>query len=197
MEHLLLVLTGKTASGKDTIMRQILNKFPSFKRVVSTTSRAIRPGEKEGIDYKFLTVDQFKGKINSGQLLEYVEYGGNFYGTEKEELNKLSTSSLIWRIDPSRAGEARDFIKRSYQQNKAEQLIKALTVIYITTSEEVILQRLKNRHLSEVEIDKRRSDDIKIWEENKNNYDFVVENVPGKLGDTISQVVKIIESHGL
>lgn len=191
---MLIVLTGKTASGKDTIMKHLLNSFPHYQRVISTTSRTPRPGEKDGIDYKFVSVDQFKEKIDHGQLLEYVQYGGNFYGTEKTELEKIKQSGLIWRIDPSRAGEARDFIKRSYAKDLAKQLIEKVVVFYITTSDEVILERLKRRNLTESEIEKRMSDDAQIWQENKDNYDHLIENVPGKLDQTIDKIITVIEN---
>lgn len=193
---MLIVLTGKTASGKDTIMRQLLSKFANLKRVISTTSRSIRDGEKNEIDYKFITSDQFKEKINSGEFVEFVEYGGNFYGTEKTELEKAQHSDLIWRIDPSRAGEVRNFIKRAYPQDQAENLIKRVIVFYITTSDDVILERLKRRNLTQEEIEKRMADDKEIWQENENNYDFIIENTSGKLNETIDKIISIITAHG-
>lgn len=190
-----IVLTGKTASGKDTIMRHLLSRFPQLKRIISTTSRSIRDGEKNGVDYKFITSNQFKEKINSGEFLEYVEYGGNFYGTEKTELEKSQQSDLIWRIDPSRAGEVREFIKRAYPEDQAEKLAQRVMVFYITTSDEVILERLKRRKLSGEEIEKRMSDDKKIWLENQNNYDFIIDNTSGKLDETIDKIISIITAH--
>lgn len=188
----LIVLTGKTASGKDTIVKQILNTFPQMIRVVTTTSRTPRPNEIDGIDYHFLSREQFELKKNSGELIEYVEYGGNFYGTEKKEISNSLGKDIIWRIDPSRAAEARSFIKRAFSPETAERLINIVKVIYITTSDEVVLQRLKSRNLSEEEIQKRIADDKKIWESNKGNYDYVVENIPGNLSRAVNKILEII-----
>lgn len=192
---ILIVLTGRTASGKDTIQTSLLSRYPTLKRVVTTTSRRIRPGERDGIDYHFLTAEEFKRKIATGDFLEYVEYGGNFYGTTKVELANALKQDTIWRIDPSRAGKIREFIKRSFPKDLAEQLIKRVLVIYITVSDEVVLERLGKRNLSEEEIDKRMADDAAIWQEFGKNYDYVIENVPGKLDQTIEKIVHIIETH--
>lgn len=182
---MLIVLTGKTASGKDTIKAKLLSENPSLKKVITTTSRSPRNGEINNVDYHFLTKEDFLSKVASGEFAEHVEYGGNLYGTFKTELQQALSSNVLWRIDPSRAGEVRDFLKR-------QNLDIECVVIYITVSDEVVLQRLKQRGLSEEEIQKRMADDKKIWEENKNNYDYVVENIPGKLSETFDKIAKII-----
>src|SRR5438874_2601266 len=105
---MLLVLTGKTASGKDTIKAKLLEKFPNFASVITTTSRAPRSGEVEERDYHFLSREEFEEKVKAGDFAEHVEYGGNLYGTYKTELERGLNSDVLWRIDPSRAGEIRD-----------------------------------------------------------------------------------------
>lgn len=192
---MLIVLTGKTASGKDTIIKRILLRFPHMSKVLTTTSRPIRAGEEDGLDYLFLTKKQFEEDLNQGDFLEYVEYGGNLYGTQKAQLSQVFGKDLIWKIDPSRAGEVRGFIKRSYPENEANELIKKILVIYITVDDQVVLQRLKKRGLSDLEIQKRMTDDGKIWQKFQNSYDFVVENIPGKLSMTVNKIVRIIENH--
>ena len=180
---MLIVLTGKTASGKDTVMTKLLLKYPKSERIISTTSRELRQGEKNGIDYKFISREEFEKKIKSGDFLEYVEYGGNLYGTEKSQIEKSKFLTVFWRIDPSMAGKVKDLIKN----------IKLL-VIYLTVSDEVVLQRLKRRHLGDAEINKRLSDDKNMWSQYKNTYDFVVENIPGQLENTVAGIAKIIDN---
>lgn len=190
---LLIVLTGKTASGKDTIKSALLSKYPNLKKVITTTSRTPRDGEINDIDYHFLTRDEFEQKVKSGEFAEYVEYGGNLYGTYKSELEEALNSDILWRIDPSRAGEAREFLRRAFPARIAEELVSNVIVFYITVPDRVVLERLSKRGIPEREIQKRMEDDIKIWQRYKNNYDFVVENVSGKLDETISKIVKILE----
>lgn len=191
---MLIILTGKTASGKDTIKSVILGKYKNLKRVITTTSRSLRVGERNGFDYHFLTRSEFEEKIRRGEFAEYVKYGGNLYGTEKEELTKALTVDTLWKIDPSRAGEIRDFLRRTYPKDIAEGLTKQVVVIYIAATDEVILERLKRRDLTGQEIQKRMQDDWEIWQQNKKNYDFVVENVSGQLDKTIDKVIQIIEN---
>lgn len=178
--HLLIVLTGKTASGKDTIMAKLLERFTDFRRVITTTSRTPRDGEKNGVDYNFISKEDFKKRIEEGDFIEYVEYGGNLYGTEKNRL--ISDNSLIWRIDPSRAGQIKDLIKA-----------KKILVIYLTVDDSVVLSRLAERGLSQEEIDRRMQEDKDFWEKYKGSYDFVIENVPGKLDETLDKITQILE----
>lgn len=192
---MLIVLSGKTASGKDAIKSQLLEKFPNLKKVITTTSRTPREGEQDGVDYHFLTRDEFEKKIESGDFAEYVEYGGNLYGTYKTELEQALNEDTLWRIDPSRAGEVRDFLKRAFPIEISEELIKKVLVIYINASDDIILERLRKRNLSEEEIEKRMQDDANIWQKYKDNYDFVVENIPGRLEQAVERITSIVEGY--
>lgn len=192
---MLIILTGKTASGKDTIRSAIFKKFPSLKKVITVTSRALRRNDVRGVDYHFVTRDEFETRVKGGDFAEYVEYGGNLYGTLKKDLESALKQDTLWKIDPSRAGEIRNFIKRLFSPGVASELIKRVMVIYISTPDDVILERLKKRGLSETEIQKRMSDDREIWNQYKESYDFVIDNVPGKLDETIKQITAIIQNH--
>lgn len=180
---MLLVLTGKTASGKDTVLAKLCQQYPDLRKIITTTSRKIREGEQNGVDYYFITEEDFKKKIDKGDFVEFVEYGGNLYGTEKKELEVALNQNSIWKIDPSGAGKVRDIIKD-----------KKVLVIYITSPEDVILQRLKERNLSEDEIDSRMADDEAFFQEFQDKYDYIIENVPGKLDETVDKIVKIVEN---
>jgi len=192
--NLLIVLSGKTASGKDTIIERLLSGYPSIRKIITTTTRIPRNEEKAGIDYKFITEEEFKRKINEGDFLEYVEYGGNFYGTEKPQILLALDESVIWKIDPSRSGEIRQFVEKAFSPPIASQLLRNLLVIYLTVDDETILQRLKQRGLPEKEINLRIEEDKLYWERYKDKYDYVIENVPGKLDETVSQISRIIEA---
>ena len=171
-----------------------MGKFPALKRVITTTSRLPRHGEEEGVDYYFLPRDEFLKKVKIGDFAEYVEYGGNLYGTYKKELEQAINGDTLWKIDPSRAGEVREFLKRSFSPDVYGKLLDKVLVIYIVVSDDVVLQRLKKRDLSDTEIEKRMDDDAKIWNQYRNSYDFVVENETGKLDETIDKIVDVIDS---
>lgn len=178
----ILILTGKTASGKDTLMHRLLQIYPHFKKVITTTSRALREGEKDGQDYFFISREEFQNKIQNDDFIEYVEYAGNLYGTDKKALNQ--ESDLIWRIDPSRAGQIKEQIKD-----------KKVIVVYLTTDDDVVLKRLKERGLSNAEIEARMREDKLFWDTYKDKYDYVVENIPGQLEKTLDKIRQIIENH--
>lgn len=192
--NILVVLTGKTASGKDTVASRLQIRFPDFKKVLTTTSRLPRNGETEGIDYNFITEDDFRQKISEGEFLEHVCYGGNFYGTQQTQITGNLNNNLIWRIDPSRAGQVRELIRNSFDPKTAEDLFKKVVVIYLTVNDEVALERLNKRKLKNEEIERRMYEDRKFWQKHKDNYDFVIENIPGKLDQTVDKIVSIIEN---
>lgn len=185
---MLLILTGKTASGKDTILGRLLRKYPNLRKVVTTTSRKPRQGEKIDLDYHFITRDEFQQKKDRGEFIEFVDYGGKLYGTTKTELADLGKIDLIWRIDPSRAANIRELITENVLADRP-------IVIYVSASDDVIIQRLKKRGLPPKEIKKRMKQDAKDWDQYKSSYDHVVENPPGKLEETIKEIIQIIEAH--
>lgn len=85
----LIVITGPSGVGKGTIVRSLLQRHPQLCLSISTTTRSPRPGEVEGIDYYFTTLDQFKAAIAESEFLEWAEYAGNYYGTPKTKVQKL------------------------------------------------------------------------------------------------------------
>lgn len=195
MNKVFLVLTGKTASGKDTVMAKILSQYPQFKRIITTTSRPLREGEIDKIDYHFISDETFRQKIANEEFLEYVEYGGNLYGTEKAQIAQALEYSIIWRIDPSRAGQVEQFIVSSFTPTFANQILNELLVIYLIVDDDTILKRLRMRGLPDSEINLRLNEDKLYWDRYKDVYEFVVENVPGKLDQTVFQICQIINTH--
>lgn len=85
----IVALIGKAGSGKDTIMRRIIEQYPNqFHEIVSCTTRPPREGEQDGINYHFLTVKQFTQKVLNGDMLEATEFNGWHYGTALSDLSK-------------------------------------------------------------------------------------------------------------
>ena len=80
----LIVISGPSGCGKDTVVKEVLKTNPNAWLSVSCTSRKPRPGEVNGKDYFFLSRDEFEKKIADGDLLEYAEYAENYYGTPKD-----------------------------------------------------------------------------------------------------------------
>ena len=78
---LLIVVSGPAGSGKGTVLAELLGKNDGFCYSVSATTRAPRPGERDGVNYFFLTRAEFEKRIAEGRMLEHTEYVGNYYGT--------------------------------------------------------------------------------------------------------------------
>ncbi|CAD24995.2 GUANYLATE KINASE [Encephalitozoon cuniculi GB-M1] len=89
-----LVLTGPSGSGKSTIISHVLSKFP-FEFSVSHTTRAPRNGEVNGKDYFFVTTEEFESMVERQELLEYIQYNGNYYGTAAAQLRNPSKTVIL------------------------------------------------------------------------------------------------------
>ena len=78
------VVSGPSGVGKSTVLKALLEKRPDLYFSVSFTTRAPREGEQDGVNYHFVTREEFQARIGRGEFLEYAEYVGNFYGTPKK-----------------------------------------------------------------------------------------------------------------
>ena len=82
----LIVISGPSGAGKDTIINKVVEDEKNIWISVSATSRQIRPGEKEGVNYFFFSKEEFEEKIKDNYFLEYAKYAENYYGTPKEKI---------------------------------------------------------------------------------------------------------------
>lgn len=98
---LLIVISGPSGAGKGTICKSLLSKHPELNLSVSATTRSPRQGEVEGINYYFMTKDDFKEKIKDGDFLEYAEVYDNYYGTPKSNVEEILNQGkdVILEID--------------------------------------------------------------------------------------------------
>lgn len=109
-QGLLIVISGPSGAGKGTICRALLEFNPNVELSVSVTTRAPRPGEKEGVNYFFRTIDEFKKMIDDGEFLEYAEVYGNYYGTPKSYVRDrlMAGRDVILEIDIQGALKIKD-----------------------------------------------------------------------------------------
>lgn len=98
---LLLVISGPSGSGKTTLCERLGREFPDVRRFVTTTTRAPRPGEQEGVDYYFLSRAEFERRAAAGAFLEYAQVSGNLYGTERSRVEQQLAAGhdLLLNID--------------------------------------------------------------------------------------------------
>jgi guanylate kinase len=82
------VITGPSGVGKGTLIRGLRERVPGLALSVSATTRAPRPGERHGVDYHFLTPEEFEQRVQAGDFVEHASYSGNRYGTLRSELER-------------------------------------------------------------------------------------------------------------
>lgn len=179
----IFILTGPAGAGEDSVIKG-LNKYLKLDKIVTTTSRSMRPEDEEGVSYYFISKEEFKKRIRENKFFEYaLEDNGNYYGGTYEELERAKKSDVpvIWKIDYKGV-------------INAKKLLPNVKSIYLYISPELIEKRLKNRGDSP-EIIKSRVAYAKGWYESEHLFDFKVENKEGKLEETIQKVAEIIRKN--
>jgi guanylate kinase len=103
------VITGPSGVGKGTLIRGLLERVPELELSVSATTRAPRPGEQAGVDYHFLTPEEFDRRVAAGDFLEHATYSGNRYGTLRSELERRlrSGAGVVLEIEVQGARHVR------------------------------------------------------------------------------------------
>lgn len=163
---LLIVVTGPSAVGKGTICRALLQEVPDIRFSVSCTTRKARPGETHGVEYFFVTHEEFRRKIERGELLEYAEVYGNYYGTPREYVEQVTEAGhdIILDIDMVGARAVR------------EKYPGAVSVFVIPPSMEALRQRIIGRGTESEEAVQRRLAEAPRWIEEGLTYDYVIVN---------------------
>jgi guanylate kinase len=109
MSAKVFVITGPSGVGKGTLIRRLLERVPGLALSVSATTREPREGEEDGVDYHFLTEDQFQERIDDKDFLEFATYSGNHYGTLNSELDRCLEKgrSVVLEIEVQGAQQVR------------------------------------------------------------------------------------------
>ncbi len=183
---LLVVVSAPSGCGKDTVVSRILDimKDDAFLSV-SMTTRNMRPSETDGVDYHFVTVDEFKQNIKKGEMLEYAQYGENFYGTPVSPVRKnLEEGKTVFLIIEVVGGEN---VKKLFPDAKK--------IFIIPPSLEVLEARLRGRATDSDEAIRARLRIAETELQRAYEYDYIVEN--DILEDAVNDVMSIIKAEKL
>ena len=180
---LLIVISGPAGSGKGTVNSHLL-KTGDFVYSVSATTRPPRPGEVDGVNYHYITHEEFKKRISSGGMLEYTEYCGNFYGTPKKEAEEVLASgkNLILEIEVEGAAN----VKAKYPD--------AVLILLLPPSFAVQEQRLRSRGTESEEKILARLSRTKEELKSASIYDYIVYNHDGKDAEAAENIIAIVKA---
>ena len=173
----LFVISGSSGVGKGTVIKEFLRRHPDFRLSISCTTRGKREGEEHGVNYFFLTQDEFKNCIANDEFLEWAEFSGNHYGTKKAFVEEClyNGENLILEIDTKGALNVKNIMPEAELIFIAPPSLKELEA------------RLRGRHTETEEAIQKRLASIKLEMENSKKFDHKVVN------DTVENAVKQLE----
>ena len=177
---LLFVLSGPSGVGKDTLLRELLKTDLKISKCVTYTTRPPRPGEVDGVDYKFISLAEFEELKKNNAFLEWAEVGGNLYATPKDFVEKKlqEGEDVILKIDVQGAMRVKELFP------------EAILIFIAPPSLEVLGERMRKRGSPEEEIKRRLQIASREMEMSK-NYQFVLVN--NDLEETLQKLYELIK----
>ena len=181
---LLIVISGPSGVGKDSVLEEMKSRGLPFHFVITATTRAPRPEETDGIDYFFLSQDEFARMIDEGELLEYAVVYQDYKGIPKSQVRKALASgkNVIMRIDVQGAETVRKLAK------------DALLIFLTPQNEEELINRLENRNTEDNESLKLRIATTRQEYNKIDLFDYMVVNKDEQLMVAVDMIEAIIKA---
>ncbi len=166
MKKKLFVLSGSSGVGKGTVINGFLKRNPSFSLSISCTTRKMRPGEVDGVNYFYLSREEFEKSVQNGEFLEWAEFAQNLYGTKRAFVEKSLNNGkdLILEIETVGALKVK------------EQMPEAVLIFIAPPSFEELESRLRNRHTEDEATIQKRLSAVREELERSKKYDYTIIN---------------------
>ena len=179
-----IVISGPSGVGKDAVMRRLQELRPDLHQVVTATSRAMRPGEQDGVDYFFVTTEEFEAMISDGELIEHAVVYGEYKGIPKQQVrDKLAMDTdVVLRLDVQGAATVRTLIPG------------AVFIFIAADSEANLCRRLVSRKTETPEKLAVRVETAREELGRMGEFDYVVVNVEGRLDEAAGKLASIIDA---
>lgn len=184
MNKKLYVISGCSGVGKGTVIKEFMQRnSDKFLLSVSCTTRSPRAGEKDGINYFFLTMEEFKQNIEQDKFLEHAEFAGNFYGTKKKYIKQKFEEgyNIILEIETQGALQVKS------------KMPEAILIFIAPPSVEELEKRLRGRNTEDETTIQKRLSQVKLELERSKQYDFVVVN--DSVNRAVSEIEKIVREN--
>ena len=184
--RLLIIISSPSGAGKTSICKKIINRDKKIKLSVSHTTRSPRDNEVNGVDYFFISSDEFNSKILDQSFLEYARVFGNYYGSSKKNVKDLLSKDFDVLFDIDWQGAA---------QILNSNLAKIVTIFLVPPSKEAVVERLKERSKEtgdNYEAIQKRMTEYEKEMSHSNEYDYVLVN--DDLEECVKKVVDIIDN---
>lgn len=162
----LFIIAGCSGVGKGTLLKLFLEKNPEVKFSISATTRNPREGEKDGVNYFFISEEEFQKAIENKEFLEWAEFSGNFYGTKKSFVEKTLAKGidLILEIEVQGARQVK------------EKMPEAVSIFIMPPSVKELEKRLRGRHTEDEETIQKRLKQVERELEAGKMFDYKIVN---------------------
>ena len=178
----LIIITGPSGVGKGTVVKELLDRNKDIWLSISATTRNPRVGEKDGLNYYFISDERFKDMIDKKEFLEWAQFAGNYYGTPLSTVNEKIEKGFIVLLEIEVEGAKQ--IKEKFPES--------LSIFLLPPSKEELEKRIRNRGTEKEEAIDRRLSRADYEIASSDEFDFVLTN--HDVDETVKGVFKIIKS---
>lgn len=183
MRNVLFIVSGPSGVGKGTVVKNAVARNKNLALSVSCTTRPPRPDEKEGVNYFFLSREEFLRRKEEGEFLECDEHFGYIYGTPKSfVLQCLKEKPVMLEIDVVGALYAKEVLEKD---------VPVVLIMIVPPDLKTLEERLEGRKTESPEMRKERADRVEYELSLQNRYDYVIVN--DKLELAVQQLLSIVE----